>query len=227
MKSKCLFALSMLFVLSSNALQVIESKNHYVVRARVSRLITTPISVENDRINNIVVLMGSPNLTVDRSTGILYIDTKEYKDKNIYLSISTEGGRQYTLYLKPESRVIEPVLIKNQGEANAERTNPAARKVVQLIEAMKERRELDNYRIFPLNKAVYVRGNLTSKKPVVIYKGSEFKGIIYEVVSRSKSVISIHEKGFASANTLSVLLDKHRLVPGEKAYCYEVIRNES
>lgn len=217
----CLFLSS-----TAEAFQKIKVENYGQVKATISQNEMNRISVEGDRIMQIFGVEDKFETELDEVNGQVFIRPLTLGKEPLSLTIVTENGITQDLILTPKKGLSEVVLLqKSEALKDLEvketrftfESLPIHQRVLKLVKQLAGEGRIRGYaRLENFNRSEYQRTPLSQNlqvRPIEIFKGREFTGIIADLESTSCLPYLAKPKEVYEAGDLAISFAETLLYP--------------
>ena len=215
MNKVVIFMIVMLVSVGANASTVLVLKDHTKATAVISNREQNRIHITSDRIENV---FGSEEMFVHQSDvklGQIFLRPKT-KSEAFTITLTTEKNKTIDLYLVPDDRDSETIIVKIEDKKLTNPIQPIKNKDIEtLIEAAIKERPIKGYKsedVKDLKENLDQRA-LTKEK---IYRNSNHIITVYSYKNLKPTEIILKEEMFLlSNNVIAVGIDKKRLFKNE------------
>lgn len=224
----CLFIVS-----SAEAFQKIKVENYGQVKATVSPDEMNRISVEGDRITQIFGIEDKFETELDEVNGQVFIKPLTLGKDPLSLTVITEGGVTQDLILTPKKGPSEVILLQNkEGLKNQEtiETNfyfeslPIQQKILKLLKQLAGEGRIRGFvKEENFDRFKYERTSKSpnlSVRPLTIFKGREFTGIVADLISTSCLSYLARPKEIYETGDLAISFPQQILKPNVPVRIY-------
>ncbi|MDA0967624.1 MAG: type-F conjugative transfer system secretin TraK [Proteobacteria bacterium] len=215
--------------LFADATQIKLAADNAEISGKLSVIDINRLSLVNDRIKSVKTNKYGYEFINDEASGDVYIKTtSDNIGDPLNAFIISEKGFTYKLLLSPLDIPSEQIFIKNPAittEESQKENNvplPYKEEIVRLIKQM-GKGEIDiGYQVKSVKIPVYMKDRSLRLTKRVIYQGTKYEGLIYDLKNLSEDVKEITEELFAKQGIRAIKLDKLSLKPDEIVNVYIV-----
>lgn len=235
MKNRILTLLLCVFVIPAQALQIHQAMDDELIKAKISAKETSRITVVGDRIRQFFVNQGRLVVEKDETKGDLYLTPTEFfKDKDISLFVTSEGGKTFSLSLTPTEMPSTTVAIKPSNQNNPlaqawETENSYEDALIKLIQAMYQGESPKGYQVSGASDSVLGVRKENKKsyeiESVTQHTGSQLQGYVITVKNNNKEVIELKVSDFDAFNPLAIAIEQNKLYSALKTRIFVVTRH--
>jgi len=225
-KTASLLALMPLF---ADATQIKLAADNAEVSGKLSVIDINRLSLVNDRIKSVKTNKYGYEFINDDASGDVYIKTTaDNIGDPLNAFVISEKGFTYKILLAPADIPSEQIFIKNPAITDDESAKdnkeplPYKQEIIKLIKEMGQGEIELGYKVKSVRTPVYQKDRSLRLTKRVIYKGTKYEGLIYELKNVSDEVKNISEDLFAKSGIRAVKLDKLSLEPKEVINVYTV-----
>ena len=215
--------------LFADATQIKLAADNAEITGKLSVIDINRLSLVNDRIKSVKTNKYGYEFINDEVSGDLYIKTtSDNIGDPLNAFIISDKGFTYKVLLSPVDIPSEQIFIKNPAitsdDSKKDNNNPLPYKqeIVKLIKEM-GKGEIDiGYQVKSVKIPVYMKDRTLRLTKRVIYKGTKYEGLVYELKNVSDQIREISEEIFSKEGIRAVKLDKLSLQPKEVVNVYTV-----
>lgn len=219
--------------MTSSALEVKQLADNQTALTKISAKELTKIFVDGDRIKKLDGQLGAYTVKQDDLLGQVYIQpTQAYQNKTFSVTILTEQGHSYLLFLVPidvPSQIIEikPTSPVKKLAMNWEQNSAYGQLLIKLISAMVSGDNPDGYAVTHGGsfKPMSGYGERVSVKLKATYSGAKVRGEIFSIKNISSAIVMLDEKAFYQPGTRAISLQSKQLAPQVETIMYRVMTN--
>lgn len=235
MRNKLGIAILSLMSLQAYGLDVKTLADNQTALTKISAKEPTKIFVENDRIRKADGPEGAyDKIQYDAKTGEIFVKpSTAYQNKSFSLSIQTEQGHSYVLFMVPidvPSQVIEikPKSPVKKVAEHWEKNSAYSQLIIQLISSMMQGENPDGYAVTQggITDKTTAYGNRLSVQLKTTYTGSSIRGEVLKIKNTTSVPLNLEDRGFYQAGTRAVALESLQLAPGAMTTLYRVMSND-
>lgn len=217
--------ISVLFVSSMNAQQIIEVAGDGTIIGEISTRGITRLQLIGDEVASVHINDGGQHPEVsfvkEPSTGDLYLklsdqNSTNYQYPSIDFFLTTEKGYTYQAQLRLSPNATSQIIVKNLQIAlrnhNLKRTNQKLEDtIIGLVRAMYKGAVLDGYKVKKPKSKTRPLGSLRFHTQS-IYVGQHLTGQVLIVSNPTPGNVSVNERKFLTSGILAVsILGNHHL----------------
>jgi len=225
-KTASLLALMPLF---ADATQIKLAVDNAEVSGNLSVIDLNRLSLVNDRIKSVKTNKYGYEFINDDASGDVYIKTTaDNIGDPLNAFVISEKGFTYKILFVPADIPSEQIFIKNPAITDDESPKdnkepvPYKQEIIKLIKEMGQGDIELGYKVKSVRTPVYQKDRSLRLTKRVIYKGTKYEGLIYELKNVSDEVKQLSEDLFAKSGIRAVKLDKLSLQPKEVINVYTV-----
>lgn len=214
--------------LAKNSSQIIPFEENEQISVVLSNRDINRIMIEGDKIQNINAPLGM-YVAKNDNKGSLYVTLNGSLPFTMYLN--TTNGHNLALFINPraiigKSIILHPTML-SMNSAHAEDKPNYQKSLIKLIKSMIKQVVPEDYlyRTIPKQKNLDFYG-IANLKPIGIYIGAHFIGMVFEIVNKSKTTIDLKPDYFYKPSIRAVALSLQTLRKGQFGLVYEVIAKE-
>lgn len=205
----------MLLAFEAQGSQILQTRDHGKIKAVISNREQNRIALADDRIENI---FGSEEMFVfqsDIKLGQIFLRPKD-EVKSFTVTLTSEKGQTIDLYLTPEPRDSETVIIKIDNDTAPTSKKPNTKnEVEQLIQAVLRDEPILGYVFHGMLKNA-PDANFAALTKEKIYSSHKHLVTIYSYKNLKGRVVTLNQDMFnLSDNVIGVGIRSRKLKPGE------------
>ncbi|HVV69603.1 MAG TPA: type-F conjugative transfer system secretin TraK [Gammaproteobacteria bacterium] len=197
------------------------------VKANISALEPTRISVAGDRISSIRGVEGAYTYKNDNSLGAIFIKPSEaYQHKSFYIFIATEQNHSYVLQLTPTSAAAGFLVLQpkptSPSPSSQETDSPYETQLSNLMRLMVNGTGSDEYAMNLVHSNVQRWNKQLNISVLAVFEGSELQGTVYRIKNRSHQLVSLNELLFYRSGDRAIALQNDQIPAQGQTLLYKV-----